>query len=337
MKKFIIIFSVVIILISASTLLILRILPGLKKQAEGEGIIEVSGIIEAVETEIRAQSQGEVKRIFVEEGQDVNQGQMLCLLESEKLHLQLNQVRAALQGARAKLRLVEKGTKKELIAVAKNQLESAEKQMEIASKNQERMERLFKEGAISKTQKEEADLKLKLAVEQYESARENYELAKRGSEKEEVEMVKAEISNLVAKENILLRQIKDTEVRAPSSGYVEIRHIELGELALPGTLLFSLIDPTRTYVKAYVPEKYIGKLKTGDEVRVLTDSFPEKVFRGKIDFISDKAEFAPKDIQTREERLKLVFMVKSYLDNPLRELKPGMPVDVEIKLDLSSK
>lgn len=337
MKKFIIIFSVVIILISASTLLILRILPGLKKQAEGEGIIEVSGIIEAVETEIRAQSQGEVKRIFVEEGQDVNQGQMLCLLESEKLHLQLNQVRAALQGARAKLRLVEKGTKKELIAVAKNQLESAEKQMEIASKNQERMERLFKEGAISKTQKEEADLKLKLAVEQYESARENYELAKRGSEKEEVEMVKAEISNLVAKENILLRQIKDTEVRAPSSGYVEIRHIELGELALPGTLLFSLIDPTRTYVKAYVPEKYIGKLKTGDEVRVLTDSFPEKVFRGRIDFISDKAEFAPKDIQTREERLKLVFMVKSYLDNPLRELKPGMPVDVEIKLDLSSK
>lgn len=302
------------------------------KQHINSGIIEVSGVIEAIETDIRSQIQGEVKQIFVKEGQRLKKGDLLCLLDNEKLYLQLNQVKAALEGARSKLKLFEKGTKKELIAVAKNQLESAEKELELAKINQERMEKLLKEGAISITKKEQADLQLKVALERYESAKENYELASRGREKEEIEMVKAEINNLRAQEELLLRQIRDSEVRAPSEGYLDIRHIEIGELALPGTILFSLIDLTRTYVKAYIPEKYIGQVKRGDQIEVSSDSFPDKIYKGKIDFISDKAEFAPKDIQTKEERLKLVFMVKSYLDNPQRELKPGMPVDVKINI-----
>jgi HlyD family secretion protein len=152
----------------------------------------------------------------------------------------------------------------------------------------------------------------------------------RGREKEEVEMVSAEIKNIQAQEQLLLRQIKDSEIKAPTDGYLEVKHVEVGELALPGTILFSMIDMSRTYVKAYIPEKFIGRIKTGDELEVISDSFPDKKYKGNIDFISDKAEFAPKDIQTKEERLKLVFMVKSYLQNPQRELKPGMPVDVQI-------
>ena len=336
MKKFIIIISVVLIVLSALALLFLRILPGISTHKEkNSGLIEVSGIIEALETEIRSQTQGEVKRIFVGEGQKIARGDLLCTLDNEKLSLRLNQVKAALEGAQLKLKLFEKGTKKELIAVAKNQLESAEKELEISRIHQERMERLLNEGAVSRSQKEEADLRLKVATDQSESAKENYGLAVRGREKEEIEMVKAEIKNLEAEEQLLLRQVKDTEVRAPSDGYLDIRHIEPGELALPGTVLFSMIDLTRTYVKAYVPERYIGNLKTGDEVEVISDSFPDKVFKGKVDFISDKAEFAPKDIQTKEERLKLVFMIKSYLDNPERELKPGMPVDVKIRFNHS--
>lgn len=333
MKKFIIIFSVLLIAFSILALLFLKILPVAKEiKNKNSGIIEVSGIIEAIETDIRSQIQGEVKQIFVKEGQLVKKGALLCLLDNEKLYLRLNQVKAGLEGVQSKLKLFEKGTKKELIAVAKNQLESAEKELELAKINQERMTRLHNEGAISKTQKEQTDLKFKVALERYESAKENYELALRGREREEIEMVKAEIRNLRAQEELLLRQIRDSEVRSPSEGYLDIRHIEIGELALPGTILFSLIDLTRTYVKAFIPEKYIGQVKRGDQIEVSSDSFPDKIYKGKIDFISDKAEFAPKDIQTKEERLKLVFMIKSYLDNPQRELKPGMPVDVKIKI-----
>ncbi|MFB0564190.1 MAG: HlyD family secretion protein [Candidatus Aminicenantaceae bacterium] len=303
-----------------------------KGKRKDTAVLEVSGIIEAVETEIKSQTQGEVKQIFAEEGQQVEEGDLLCLLDSEKLRIQLKRVRAGLEGAQKKLKLFKKGTKKELIAVAKNQLESAEKELELAKKDQERMAKLFREGAVSQIQKERADLQLKVSSGMYESSKENYQLVLRGREKEEIEIVEAEIKSYEAQEQLLLRQIQDSEIKSPLDGYLNIRHIEIGELAMPGTTLFSLIDDTQTYVKTYVPEKYIGRIKLGDGVEVISDSFPERVFRGNVDYISDKAEFAPKDIQTKEERLKLVFMIKSYLENPGRELKPGMPVDVRVIL-----
>jgi len=304
--------------------------PGCRSKNKDSNVLEVSGVIEAVETEIRSLIRGEVKQIFVKEGQYIKKGDLLCLLDSEKMYIQLKQARARLEGAQLKLKLFKKGIKKELIAVAKNQLESAEKELEIAKKDQERMARLFSRGAVSQVQREQADLRLKISLDRYESSKANYQLALRGKEKEEIEMVKAEIKSFQAQEQLLLRQIQDSEVRSPINSYLNIRHIEVGELAMQGTILFSLIDLTQTYVKTYVPEKYMGQIKIGDRVEVISDSFPEKVFRGEINYISDKAEFAPKDIQTREERLKLVFMIKSYLENTERELKPGMPVDVRI-------
>lgn len=304
-----------------------------KEKTKNRETLEASGFIEAVETEIRAKVQGEVKEIFVKEGQDIKKGDTLCLIDDEKLTIRLSEVRAALQGARAKLELFKKGTKKELIAMAKSQLEEAKKELELAQRNQERMARLFSEGAVSEAQKEEADLKLKATQERHKSAEENYSLLLRGREREELEMVKAEISGLQAQEQFLLSQIQDAKVISPIAGFLETRHIEKGELALAGTLLFSLIDLNQTYVKAYVPERYVGRVKIGSPVEVISDSFEDKTFKGQVDYISDQAEFAPKNIQTKEERLKLVFMVKSYLNNPERELKPGMPVEVKIRLD----
>lgn len=295
--------------------------------------VEASGLIEAVETEIRAKVQGEVKEIYVKEGDKIKKGDLLCLVDDEKLLIQLNQVRAGLEGARSKLELFKKGTKKELIAMAKSQLEEAGKELELAQKNEQRLAKLLSEGAVSEAQKEQADLRLKAAQEGYKSAEENYQLLLRGREKEEIEMVEAEMSGLQAQEQFLQSQIQDTRVISPVEGFLEIRHIEKGELALPGTLLFSLIDLNQAYVNAYLPERYIGRVKIGSSVEVISDSFPEKVFKGRVDYISDQAEFAPKNIQTKEERLKLVFRVKSYLQNTEGELKPGMPVDVKIIID----
>jgi HlyD family secretion protein len=124
-----------------------------KTKTAQPGMLEISGLIEAIETEIRSQVQGEVKEILVREGQQVKKGELLCLLDAEKLTIQLNQARATLEGSRSKLKLFQKGTKKELIAVAKNQLEAAEKELELAQKNKERMDILFNEGAVSTTQK----------------------------------------------------------------------------------------------------------------------------------------------------------------------------------------
>ena len=291
---------------------------------------EVSGVIEAVKTEIRALAQGEIEAIAVREGQSVQKGDLLCRINADKLWLQVDQVKAGLAAADAKLKLARLGTKKELIAMAGNQLEIARKQLELAEKDQQRLARLLNEGAVAQAQKDRADLALKAAQEQFKSAEENYRMAQRGREKEEIDMVLAEIEGLRAQEKLLERALRDTEVRAPSAGIIEVRHVEVGELALPGTALFSLIDLAQTYVKAYVPEPLIGKVKRGGPVAVSTDSYPGKTFAGKVDFIADEAEFAPRNIQTKEERVKLVFMIKAYLDNSAGELKPGMPVDVKI-------
>jgi len=316
------------------TVLIILFIGGMscQKSPDTGSRVEVSGIIEAVKTEVRAQCQGEAEKILAKEGQKVNRGDLLCVVNADKLRIQMDQVKSGLDAAQARLRLAKIGTKKELIAVAKNQMEVAAKQLELSQKDQERLARLLSEGAVSQVQKEKADLGLKAAQEQFKSAQENYQMALRGREKEEIEMIEAEIQGFKAQEQYLRRLLQDTEIRSPVAGYIEAKHIELGELAVPGAVLFSLIDLSQTYVKAYIPEKFMGLVKRGSEVTVACDSFPGKSFMGKVDFISDEAEFAPKNIQTKEERLKLVYMIKSYLDNPDGSLKPGMNVDVKISL-----
>jgi HlyD family secretion protein len=307
-------------------------LAGCRKGPSAGNQAEISGNIEAVKTDVRAQAQGEIERIAVKEGQKVEKGDLLCVINADKLRIQIDQVKAGIAASEAKLRLAKIGTKKELIAVAKTQVETAAKQLELAQKDQERFAKLLSEGAISLNQKERADLALKAAQDQHKSAQENYDMALRGREKEEIEMVEAEIQGLKTQEQYLQRLLQDTDVKSPVSGYIEVKHVEPGELAVPGAVLFSLIDLGQTYVKAYVSEQYVGRVILGNEVAVSCDSFPGKVFKGKVDFISSEAEFAPRNIQTKEERLKLVYMVKSYLDNPAGELKPGMPVDVKITM-----
>ena len=316
--------------VSAALPVFLLALTGCGKGPDGDTRIPVSGVIEAVKTDVQAQFQGEIERILVQEGQKVAKGDLLCTINADKLRIQLDQIRAGIEGAKARRQLARIGTKKELIAVAKTQVEIAAKQLELADKDQQRFARLLAEGAVSQTQKEKADLALKAAQEQAKGAQESYDMAVRGREKEEIDMTVADVQGLEAQEQLILRQLRDAEVRAPSAGVVEVKNVETGELATPGAVLFSLIDPAQTYVKAYVPEKYLGRVKLGVAVEAVGDSYPGKVFKGKVDFISNEAEFAPKNIQTREERLKLVYMIKSYLDNPAGDLKPGMPVDVTI-------
>jgi len=304
-----------------------------KTVAVVEGILEVSGQIEAIETEIRPQVSGIVVAIPVKEGQYVQEGDLLCQIDGQKIEVQLSQVQAGLEGVRAKLKLYRKGNKKEMIAVAKNQLDAAREELALAQKNQERLARLLEEGAVSQAQKEQADLKLTTAVERTETADENYRMSLRGREEEELEIIEAEIKNLAAQEKLLQIQLEETRIHSPVSGFIETRNIELGELATPLRPLFNVIDLEQTYVKAFIPEQSLGLIKLGSAVTVICDSFPEKTFKGSVAFISDQAEFAPKNIQTKEERLKLVFMVKSYLPNSGQVLKPGMPVDVRIAVD----
>jgi len=124
--------------------------------------------------------------------------------------------------------------------------------------------------------------------------------------------------------------LKDARLFSPISGVILLKNFEVGEIAFPGAAIVTLADLSRVMIHIYIDEPYIGLVSLGDEAHIAVDSFPERDFIGAVTYISDEPEFTPKNVQTKEERTKLVFAIKIELENPDGALKPGMPADAEI-------
>ena len=126
--------------------------------------------------------------------------------------------------------------------------------------------------------------------------------------------------------------VEYTVLRAPVSGVVVVRDAELGEVVAPNTPVLTIADLHHIWLRAYVNETDLGRVRWGQEAIIRTDTFPGKSYRGHISFISDKAEFTPKSVQTFKERVTLVYRIKIDVENPNHDLKPGMPADARIEL-----
>jgi HlyD family secretion protein len=151
--------------------------------------------------------------------------------------------------------------------------------------------------------------------------------------KEEIATRLADIAGRRADLAIVATQLSDTEAISPIDGVVLVKAAEPGEILAAGTTVVTVGDIFRPWVRAYLSELDFGKVKLGDKVNVSTDSFPGKVYPGRVTFISSEAEFTPKQIQTQEERSKLVYRVKIEVENPNQELKSNMPADAEILIN----
>lgn len=165
-------------------------------------------------------------------------------------------------------------------------------------------ENLYQEKIISYDQYHLASTKLKLAGSQLKQAE--------------------------SKKQLIQTQLNKAIITSPLDGTIAKKLIEQGELASPGLPLFSVIDLNDVWVKVFVPEEQLGLVKLGQEAKVWLDSFPGRVFPGKVIYIAEEAEFTPRNIQTKKERVRLVFAVKIKIDNQKRQFKPGLPADVEI-------
>ena len=150
---------------------------------------------------------------------------------------------------------------------------------------------------------------------------------------QEVEFKQAEIRKAKAQLAVINSQLLDTEATSPIDGIVLSKAADLGEILSAGTTVLTIGDTDRPWVRGYIGEPDLGRVKIGSRVRITTDSFPGKAYIGRISFIASKAEFTPKHIQTPEERVKLVYRIKIDVDNPEHELKLNMPVDAEILLN----
>jgi len=271
---------------------------------------------------------------------------------------EIKEAAAAVEQARAGLAELEAGSRPEEIAAALDDVQAVEAEARRLESDRRRFEALHDKRAVSAQQLEGATTAARVAKERLDSARERLKLAREGPRKETIEQARAALRRaeerygLVAEgprqeqieqararlasvnESLRLarRQLAYAELKAPFDGVVLTKAAEEGEYLNPGSPVLTVGDLERPWLRAFINETDLGRLTLGSSVEVTTDSYPGNVFKGVVTFISSKAEFTPKWVETHEQRVKLMYRIKVQLDNPDWQLKPGMPADGIIRL-----
>jgi len=247
------------------------------------------GTVEAVEVLVSAQVMGRITGLFADEGDRVRQGQLVVTIDDLLYRAQVEQARVAIESARSQSAVVKANLDGVHIAMA-------------------RTRELLSSGSATQMQMDD--------VETQEDVL-----------KAQQKVVRAQVVQAEAALQLAETQLAYTRVIAPVSGTVIRRDVELGETVLPGSALMTLADLSTMEVKVYVPGPMLGKIRIGQRVDLVTDSYPDRRLRGSVATIADEAEFTPKNVQTRDERVRLVYQVKVRVLNPDGILKTGMPVD----------
>lgn len=304
----------------------------IRDKKKEEHVLRVSGNIEAQEVNIGFKISGKITSLTVQEGDWVEKGAIVGRLDDKDFRHRLELAQASLQTAEARLQKLLAGSRPEEIREAEASLHQAEFDM-LNRKNQyERMKALFERGVIPRETLDNVETGYKMAQAQLRRAEEHYKLVKEGPRKEEIEEARAQVEQAKASLRLSESQLNDTLLFSPISGMVLVKSAEVGEVVNPGTTVVTLADIRNVWLKAYIPETELSRVKWGQEVIVTTDLRPQKEYKGKISFISSQAEFTPKQIQTEKERVTLVYRIKIDIPNPEKELKPGMPADGRILL-----
>ena len=284
-------------------------------------------------------------------------------LQDQATLQEISQAEAAVEAVHARLQQLLAGSRPQEIQSAKANLEQTQADVVKRKADMERAEKLFRDNFISAQEWDSAKNAYEVAAANQKKAEENYALVVEGPRKEEIAAARAQweqaqaalklakarriqvevlrkelltaqaqVREAAAAIEVINTQIGYSKLNAPLSGIILVKNTEPGEFVVPGGAVVTLGDVEKPWLKAFITEGDLGKVKLGQEVSVTTDSYPGKVYPGKITFISSEAEFTPKNVQTAKERVKLVYRIKVALENPHRELKPGMPADGKIQL-----
>ncbi len=294
--------------------------------------IEAQGNIETVNIVISSKVSGEVLSILKDEGAKVNKGDTVLIIDSETYELRLAEAIAIVQQAQAQLNLLKNGARSEDIKLAEESLKQAEINLNTAERDKERMINLYGTKTITQKQYEDAISRYNISVAQFNSAQENYNKIKNLARPEELQQASANLDRANANLNLIKKSLNDCFVKSPIDGIIVGKFIEKGETANVMSSLYQVSDLSSVELVIYIPETKLGKIKVGQTTDITTDTYPGKVYKGKVIYISPQAEFTPKNIQTKEERTKLVFAIKIKIENPDLELKDGMPADAVIRL-----
>ncbi len=282
----------------------------------GGDTLTETGTLEARQVTVSAQVGGAVLFFGPEEGDILAPGDTIARLDPAEWQYQLSQAEANFRAAEAQYKLILEGPRKEDVLQGKASYESARADLQ-------RMEELFKSKSISEKNLDDARTRFTLAEQAWEKLQ-------RGSREEEVTLAKARKDQAAAQMGQLRKKVNDCSVIAPLGGTLVNRFVEPGELVTPGAAVARIADLREMEINIYVAESVLPRIQLGQGATVTVDAFPERPFDARVVFLSPTAEFTPKNIQTKEERVKLVFAVKLKVSNPDGSLKAGLPADVSM-------
>lgn len=303
------------------------------RSGEKEGTIRVSGNIEITTVELSFKVPGRVRERLVDEGETVSAGQTVARLDPEDLRHEVAIRGAEVEAARAALRELETGYRKEEIAQADAALRRIEAEAERIRVDFGRQQRLYRKGVVSGRDYDASRAAYEASRASVREARERLNLLRSGPRRETIAQARARLREAEAALGLAKTRLGYAELLSPVAGFVLSKNIEPGEQVAAGTPVITVGILDDTWVRAYIGETDLGRVKVGQRATVTTDSFPGKKYPGTVSFISQEAEFTPRSVQTEKERVKLVYRIKVVVPNRERELKPGMPADVEIQAD----
>lgn len=292
--------------------------------------IVASGTVEATEVLVSFRMLGLLNERPVAEGDPVTRGDVVAALDPREAEARLAEAKAALRAARARLAELRGGYRPQEVAQAQAEVRRTAANLANAREEAQRSRVLFEGGALSRERYERDQTASRIAEAQHEAAQERLAMLREGYPKERVSAAEAEVLRTQATVRAAETVLEDMQARSPINGVVTRTHAEAGETVGAGRPIVSVARLHDPWVRVYIPESMIGEVTLGATAYAQVDSFPGRRFAGTVTYVASQAEFTPKNVQTQEERVKLVFAVDVRVENPEGVLKPGMPADVYI-------
>jgi HlyD family secretion protein len=292
--------------------------------------ILLSGTVDAHEVDLSFQVGGRILRLDTDEGRVVKIGETLAELDPRDLELALARARAQAASAEKALAVLKAGSRVQDIRAGEAALRQAEADLRFALTQQERTAKLVADHFAPPQQLDTANDQVDVATAKVEQARQNLSLLREGARKEDIERASADLDAAKAAAATSEQQLAYARLVSTVAGVVSVRLAEQGQNVTAGQPVFRVAELDRPWVRIYLDEKELPRVKLGQPAQVQADGLPGKTFSGHLSFISPEAEFTPKTVETRALRVDLVYRAKVDVDDAAGQLKIGMPADVRL-------
>ncbi|CNK09419.1 putative membrane fusion protein (MFP) component of efflux pump%2C membrane anchor protein YbhG [Yersinia frederiksenii] len=295
--------------------------------------LTLHGNVDIRQVSLAFEESGRISALMVDEGDRVSAGQVVAMLDTHALKIQEKQAQARLDAEKQTVREQQSGARPEEIAQVKAQLASAQAQLIKANEDLSRIQRIASSTGgrgISKQELDTAKNNQSVAQANVKERQASFELMVKGVRTEQREAAIAQVKALEADLELLRYRISQAELRSPVDAIVRARLQEPGDMTSPQKAVYTLALTEPKWVRVWVSESDLGRVKSGMAAQVVTDSFPDKPVSGKVGYISSVAEFTPKSVQTEELRTNLVYEVRIVVSDPDNVLRMGQPATVNI-------